>query len=91
MKIASFSDCFKNLSLIFRTASVTSSEGISSKQDRGEKEIRNTADCVFGVLSNELAAGVLDLMPIHLPMAALSGVCACVICRCRRCKLRTRL
>ena len=69
MKITSFSDCSENQTLALRTTSVTPSAGVFSNQDYGEKGIRTTANCVFGMFIDKfLAAILLGLVAIHLPM-----------------------
>ena len=50
VKITSFSNCFEQLSLARRFASITSPAGVSfntSNQDHGEKMIRTTSNCVI--------------------------------------------
>jgi len=70
MKIASFSkQCFKQLSLAWQFASISSSAGVSlntSNQDHSEKMIRTT-QIVQVVLNDEFIAGHFGLVPAHLP------------------------
>jgi len=49
-KITAFSKCFKQLSLAWQFASISSSAGVSlntSNQDHGEKMIRTAPDCAI--------------------------------------------
>ena len=71
MKTTSFSNCFKQLSLAWQFASISSPAGVSlntSNQDHGEKNNRYQI-FIFNVLNVGFVAGLIGLVPVHLPQS----------------------
>ena len=70
MKITSSSKCFKELSLAWQFAYISSPAGISlntSNQDRSEKWSVRHQVVLFNVLDDEFVVGHIDLVPAYLP------------------------
>ena len=72
IKITSLHNCFEQLSLAWQFASISSPAGVSlntSNQDCGEKMIHpdDTRIVLFNVLNGEFVAGLIGLVPAHLP------------------------